>query len=400
MAIDTTIVVPTYNESGNVPELVRQLREAFTGREAEILFVDDSTDLTPAVILEMQRQQVALSGSSSGTDDPGPTVRLIHREAGQRTGGLAGAVTIGIAAAEGNFVVVMDADLQHPPAMAPLLRDRVTTAGVDLVVASRYDGSGDASGLGSGWRHRVSGTSTLLSRALFPRRVGARCTDPMTGFFCLRRDAVDLTRLRPRGFKILLEILVSHDVSVYDQPFVFGHRLTGESKASWRNGLTFVHQLLSLRFNRAFRFAAVGALGLVVNLLIMAGLLGLGTDYVVASILATEATIVHNFVLQERFVFEPHLGTAPLRFTRRQRAWRSLVYNNLDALSRLPLLVGLVEVARLHSVVAQSLTLALSFVARFLFMAKFVYEPQVQIPVLARPATQAQPNLVDEGMAS
>ncbi len=88
MAIDTTIVVPTYNESGNVPELVRQLREAFADREAEILFVDDSTDLTPVVIREMQHQQAGPAGVRPGV--PATPVRLIHREAGLRTGGWPG----------------------------------------------------------------------------------------------------------------------------------------------------------------------------------------------------------------------------------------------------------------------------------------------------------------------
>ena len=155
----------------------------------------------------------------------------------------------------------MDGDLQHPPDMVPHLRDALT--GVDLAVASRYVNRGDASGLNSSYRRVASSGSTLLARTCFPRRVGRVCSDPMTGFFCVRRSAVDLSRLRPRGFKILLEILARHDLRVRELPFNFGERAAGTSKASWRSGLDFARQIVGLRLGRVGRFAAVGALGTV-----------------------------------------------------------------------------------------------------------------------------------------
>lgn len=364
MHIDTTVIVPTFNEGGNVPELIRQIRDAFAGRDAEVLFVDDSTDDTPEIIdLIGNEQAQALR------------VRQIHRDGSQRVGGLAGAVTAGIRAAHGDFVVVMDGDLQHPPALAPLLRDVIVDEGIDVAVASRYCSTGNASGLKSSWRRTVSTGSTLLARGLFPRRVGGKCTDPMSGFFCIRRDAVDLGRLRPRGFKILLEILASHDVRVVELPFVFGERFAEESKASWRNGLNFFHQLLSLRSTRWMRFAGVGALGLVVNLLVMALLLRVDVNYVLASTLATEAAIVHNFLMQERFVFANHLRAGVPRHTWMHRAGRSVLYNNVDNLLRVPILVLLVERLGVHSLVAQALTLVASFTARFAYTSRVVYRP-------------------------
>jgi dolichol-phosphate mannosyltransferase len=252
---------------------------------------------------------------------------------------------------------------------------------VDLAVASRYGGGGDASGLSSIGRRWVSGGSTLAAQACFPRRVGRVCSDPMTGFFCFRRSAVDLSRLRPRGFKILLEILARHDLRVRELPFSFGERAAGESKASWRNGVQFVYQMAALRMGRMSRFAAVGALGTVVNLAVMALLLGpFGFGYVAAAVVAAEVSILHNFLLQERFVF------ADLRdgvHRRGRRLAQHLAFNNLEALLRLPFLVLLVETMHLYALLAQALTLAVAFVARFLFASRVVYRSPAGSPATA-----------------
>ena len=358
-SVDTTVLVPTFHESGNVAALVHRLGLALPGRtDVEILFVDDSTDDTPERI-----RQVA--GDSS------LPVRLLRREGADRVGGLAGAVAAGLAAARGTHVVVMDGDLQHPPELAPLLR--AAADDVDLVVASRYSGAGDASGLSSSWRRTVSSGSTLLARACFPRRVARVCTDPMTGFFCVRRSAVDLDRLRPRGFKILLEILARHPLTVAEIPFVFGERASGESKASWRNGASFLYQMAALRMGRMSRFAAVGALGTLLNLAVMWSLVhGAGVHYVSAAVIATEVAIVHNFLMQERFVFRD------LRSGRHRMPWRfvqSLLYNNVDTVVRIPVLVLLVERLSLPSTLAQAVTLVFAFVARFCFVSLVVYGP-------------------------
>ncbi|MGY1770004.1 glycosyltransferase [Blastococcus sp. SYSU D00813] len=359
--MDTTVVVPTFNERGNVAELVRRLDEALRGRDAEILFVDDSNDDTADVVRRV-------AGSST------LPVRLLHREPGARDGGLAGAVAAGIAAARGEYVVVMDGDLQHPPELVPLLRDTAAGEAVDMVVASRYVGAGDSSGLSSSWRRAVSSSSTLLARSCFPRRVGRVCTDPMTGFFCVRREAVQLDRLRPRGFKILLEILARHDLSVAEVPFAFGERNDGESKASWRNGAQFLWQMAALRMGRMSRFAAVGALGTIVNLLLMWLLLReTSLHYMPAAVVATEVAILHNFVLQERFVFNDLKDNRHRWWT---RLLHSVLYNNVDTLARLPALAFLVEVLAFPSVLAQGITLAVAFLARFLFVSTVVYRPK------------------------
>lgn len=295
-----TIVVPTFNESGNVEELVRRLENVRTDASIdEIIFVDDSTDETPSVITELSRQ----------TDLP---VRLVHRDEHERVGGLSGAVVSGIAASRSPWVLVMDGDLQHPPEDVPRLMEAAFAADADTVVASRYCAGGEAQGLSNGWRRFVSTGSTRLASLLFPLRL-RRCTDSMTGFFAVRRDAIDVHSLRPRGFKILLEILVRHRVRIVEVPFTFGERYTGDSKASMRQGARFLVQLLRLRWDmwwatkrarEMFAFGAVGAANLVLdvgifNLL----LLGFGHQAGVAKLISTTIATIASYFMNRHWTW-------------------------------------------------------------------------------------------------
>ena len=355
-----TVVVPTFNEGGNVEELVRRLTVACHGLAAEVLFVDDSTDDTPDVVRRVAK----------ASELP---VRLVHRSGAEAVGGLSGAVVRGVKEARGTRVVVMDGDLQHPPELIPALLEAADADGADVVVASRYCGEGDASGLSSRFRRSVSSGSTLLARSMFPRRVGAVCSDPMTGFFLLRREAVALDVVQPRGFKILLELLARHDLKVCEVPFVFGERTAGQSKASWRQGARFVQQLAMLRFGRMAPFALVGLTGVAVNLLAMAFALSLGLHYILASLLSTELAIVTNLLLLERYVFADLRDGA---HTLRARVLRMLLFNNLENIARIPFLMLLVEVLRVPGLLAQAVLLGIAFLGRYLFLTQVVYRPQ------------------------
>lgn len=354
---DVTVIVPTFNEALNVPELVRQLGVALEGVTAEILFVDDSTDDTPAVV-----RSVAATAALP--------VRVIHRDV--PLGGLSGAVKEGIAASSATWCLVMDGDLQHPPGLVPVLLSTAVTEGVDVVVASRYLADGSSGGLANATRRAVSSVSTALTRAMFPVRL-ADCSDPMTGFFVVRRAAVDLDRLRPRGFKILLEILARHRLTLAEIPFVFGDRLAGESKASLSQGISFLSQLAALRFGRMSRFAMIGGFGALVNIGLVAALTSLGAGYMVAAVAAAEFTIIMNFLLQERFVFPDlrHEGRGMAR-----RFASSFAFNNAETLVRLPVLALLVQTAHIAAVPATALTLLVAFLARFTFHARVIYRPR------------------------
>src|SRR4051794_16318130 len=205
MATAVTVIVPTFNERDNVSELVARTAASLRGIDAEILFIDDSSDDTASEI-----ERVA-----SGAELP---VRVIHRET--NTGGLSGAVVLGLSEAAGDICVVLDGDLQHPPELLPAMLERFAVGDVDVVAASRYIGGGDSRGLGSAMRFGVSRAATWLAKAMFPRRL-VRSTDPMTGFFLVDRRRLEVSSLRPQGFKILLEILARSEVRIAEVPMEF-----------------------------------------------------------------------------------------------------------------------------------------------------------------------------------
>ncbi|QAY75004.1 glycosyltransferase [Agromyces protaetiae] len=355
-----SIVIPTFNEAPNIASLVERIATAvadrFTLASVEVIFVDDSTDDTPEVI----KAVAALA--------PIP-VRLIHRTV--PAGGLGGAVVEGIRSAEHDWCIVMDGDLQHPPETIPVLVERAVAGDVDVVVASRYTKGGNAEGLANKARTTVSRASTVVTRAMFPRKLHG-CSDPMTGFFLIDRTSVDFALLRPRGFKILLEILARRQLRLAEVPFVFGPRAGGESKASFTQGIRFLVQLTMLRFGRMSAFAVVGGVGALANLAIMWMLTGLGVEYLWAAVIASEITIVGNFLLLEYLVFAD-MRTDSGRML--HRFLKSFTFNNIEAIVRIPVIWLLVEEVRLQSVVAAAVTLAAAFVVRFVFHSLVVYRP-------------------------
>ena len=356
-----TVVVPTFNEGPNVAELVRRLGDVLPD-DAQVIFVDDSTDDTPQVIADV------------AATAPLP-VRVIHRE--EATGGLSGAVVDGLRAAEAagaQWVVVMDGDLQHPPELVPGLVQRGEADGADVVVASRYTGAGDAGGLDGPLRKLVSQASGALARSMFPLRL-RNVSDPMTGFFAVRTGSVDLDSLQPQGFKILLEILARTRLHVVEVPFVFGERYAGESKASFRNGVRYVQQLAGLRFGRLSPFALIGALGTAANIAILAGLDAVGVHYLPAVIASNAVTIVTNFALQERFVFHDLRGGSVWR-----RFAQSFTFNGVEAVVRTLLLWWIVESALPYPVLVQAALIVVAFLVRFVFHAQVVYRPRRTAP--------------------
>ncbi|MCU1509545.1 MAG: hypothetical protein JWQ12_1810 [Glaciihabitans sp.] len=355
--LTVSVIVPTFNEAPNVAELVRRIQTSLVGRNAEIIFVDDSTDDTPAAI-ELAASEFQIP------------VRLIHRP--QPTGGLSGAVLAGLRAADSDWCVILDGDLQHPPEVIPTLLDSAAEQGADVAVASRHVLGGSAAGLSGRMRHVVSSSAGILTRAMFPTRL-RNVTDPMTGFFAVKRSALNLDSLRPRGFKILLEVLARNTLTVVEEPFVFGERRAGESKADFRQGMRFLLQLATLRFGRLSGFAVIGALGAVGNLAIMAGLQALGTWYLLAAIIAAVVTITTNFLMLERFVFHD------LRAEGRSvwmRLVQSVTFNGSETVIRTAVLWLLVESTPFPSIAAQAALLAIAFVLRFVYHSRVVYKPR------------------------
>src|SRR5438046_2510653 len=292
--LSLSVVVPTRNEAESVDALVSSLEPELAARAAEVIFVDDSDDETPDRVAECSLTAAL-------------TVRLLHRRPEERAGGLGGAVVEGLRQARGSWVCVMDADLQHPPATVARLLEAAEAKDLDLVVATRFRDGGSDGGLGA-IRKLVSRASAAAARVLFPRRLRG-VSDPMSGFFLVRRSAVDAAALRPNGFKILLELLARTTFeSVGEVPYAFAERRAGESKASLREGLRFLLQLVRLRLpgasGRLARFGLIGLSGLVVNESLLALLTErAGLYYLAAAVVSTQVSIVWNFALTERWVY-------------------------------------------------------------------------------------------------
>jgi dolichol-phosphate mannosyltransferase len=236
-----SIIVPTRHEADNIEPLVTGLAleaarsPVLVNRSVEVLFVDDSDDETPSRI------------ESVAVDTVTPVqVRLLHRRPEDRWGGLGGAVVDGLAVAGGRVAVVMDGDLQHRPDTIPDLVEAID-GGAGLAAASRrIKGGTYGEGL-TPTRRVLSVAATGLARRLFPSSVG-RLSDPLSGFFAVRVGALDLDRLHPDGFKILVELVATHPgLAVREVPFRFVNRTQGLSKASANEGLRYLGHLIDLR---------------------------------------------------------------------------------------------------------------------------------------------------------
>ncbi len=357
-----SIIIPTRNESENIFPLLRRLAAALAAEIAaypiEVLFVDDSTDNTPQLI----EQAV---GSFPFT------IRVIARPPAKRNG-LSGAVMNGFEAANGTWLCVMDADLQHPPEVIPILLARALEAQADIVVGSRKCNFFGPLGL-SRKRAMTSQLLTLLARSWFPRLL-RNVSDPLTGLFLVRRAAVDTAVLRPNGFKILLEILIRcPGLRVSEILFDFASRHEGESKADFQEGLNFFRHLLRLRLtaNQSFpRLGLVAAVSLLLDIMVFSVLQPLTTwPYWFTAVLVAQIIILLRFFFTEKWVLgggHPVPGWPSLR-----RFW---VTNQLSLfLVRLPLLVLFITAWRWTFAPAILLAVFIESLARYILSEQWVF---------------------------
>jgi dolichol-phosphate mannosyltransferase len=291
--IELSIVLPTFKERDNVAELVRRLDAALAGVAWEAIFVDDNS---PDGTAEAAKAIAARDAR----------VRCLRR-VGRR--GLAGACIEGILSSSAPFVAVMDADLQHDETVLAAMLATLRGGGADLVAATRYVDGGSAEGLGNKTRGQLSGLATTLTRKI----LAVPLSDPMSGFFMLRRERFDAIagRLSPAGFKILLDIVATAGPSlrVAEQSYVFGKREQGESKFNIQIGIEFLGLLLAKLTGdvvdpRFIFFALVGATGLAVHLLALkAALLAGAPTFPVAQTIATFVALCSNFVLNNELTY-------------------------------------------------------------------------------------------------
>lgn len=229
--VNLSIVIPTYNEAENIPRIIQEIEKVLKEISHEIVIVDDnSPDGTYEVVRRLSL----------------PNLRAILRE---NEKGLASAVIRGINEALTDTVVVMDADLQHPPSLIPLLYRAIAEEGIDVAIASRYVKGGRI----EGWkklRKFWSRVANIIAKFMFPLKLKG-IKDITSGYFALRRDRISSKDLSPLGFKILLEILVKHPhVAKKELPYTFSPRRAGSSKMNFKTMLEYLLHLLRLWLGR------------------------------------------------------------------------------------------------------------------------------------------------------
>jgi dolichol-phosphate mannosyltransferase len=302
-----TLVVPTRNEADNVPRLVRELSESLSELDYRVVFVDDSTDGTPEVIRNLAEED--------------GRVRLVRREGAERDGGLSTAVTTGMDLFSGasEYTCVMDADLQHPPEKVREMLEIARRSDADVVVASRYAPGGSYAGLSGRVRRAVSVGSKYLAQVVF--KEARKTSDPMTGFFLIKNEAISGIQFRPTGFKVLLEILVcAPELKVVETPFDFRARHSGVSKATVRQGFEYLTHILSLFWyvpsaGRFWKFALVGASGVLVNMVTLIVLAEIFDAHkVIAWMFAVGISILTNFLLNNAFTWRDIRHSSRIHF--------------------------------------------------------------------------------------
>ncbi len=307
-APELTIVVPTFNEKANIPLLVERLAQLLTSCDWEVIFVDDNSP-----------DGTAAAARAIGASDS--RVRCIRR-IGRR--GLAGACLEGMLASQARYVAVMDADLQHDEGLLVPMLEALRSGRADVAVASRYLYGGSAAGL-SKQRSRVSRGSNTLVRLL----LGIDLTDPMSGHFMIRRDALEAIApsLSTQGFKILLDILATARGSLrtIELPSTFRERQHGESKLDSKIALDFAALVTAKLTNdavsaRFLLFCMVGLTGIGIHLSILSALLITNLSFGAAQAFATIGAIAWNFVLNNLFTYRDqrltgwHFVTGLIRF--------------------------------------------------------------------------------------
>jgi dolichol-phosphate mannosyltransferase len=289
---ELTVVVPTYSERDNVGELVQRLKTVLAGIAWEVVFVDDdSPDGTSSVVKSIAQND--------------PHVRCIRR-VGRR--GLSGACIEGILSSSSPIVAVMDADLQHDEALLPRMLEAVRQ-GFDLVIGTRYSAGGSATEGFSAIRRWGSGLATRLAQVLTRTPV----SDPMSGFFMIRRDVIEnhAEALAGEGYKILMDILwtAGKELKVTELSYRFRERRKGESKLDALVTLDYLGLLVSRLSGgvlpvRFLMFGAVGASGIGVHLMVLTYAVShLHLAFALSQLLAVVVAMTWNFVINNLLTY-------------------------------------------------------------------------------------------------
>ena len=342
--MDLSIIIPTYNESENILYLLGSIKEKIPpSLSSEIIVVDDNSPDRTGELAEIYSR--ALGKDDAGVQEPSSTETRLHKDSNliekdqinfsisvihrDEKKGLVSAVMDGIKSSKGQYILVMDADLSHSPDTIPKMVKEISSSDVDIVVASRYIKGGSI--IGWPFKRRLI-SKGAVKIAQYGLGLNKKVTDPMSGFFALKRHIIDNVKINSAGYKILLEILVkSDDARVKEIPYTFTNRTAGKSKLDnavirdyikavyhlYRYGRTSGKAMSWLRrvkkrrtvlfLSKAGRFYTVGTSGLLINyfvsvLLFSSSFASLG--YIQATIVGIIVSNVSNFLLNKAWTFE------------------------------------------------------------------------------------------------
>jgi dolichol-phosphate mannosyltransferase len=292
------VVVPTFNERDNMAPLVAKVAAVLAGVDWQMLVVDDdSADGTAEAVKAIARAD--------------PRVQCIRRV---RRRGLAGAVVEGALASAAPFVAVMDGDLQHDEALLPRMLEVLRAGDAELVVASRYVGAAAPVEALNPIRRLGSRFANWLGRLVLRQEL----TDPVSGFFMIRRERVEevAPRLTTVGFKVLFDLIASQQrpIRIAELPYVFRERVAGGSKLDRRMVIDYLGLLLhkltgGLVPTRALMFGLVGASGVAVQLLAVKGFLVAGLAFTAAQFAGSMVAMTSNYLINNEVTYRDRRKT-------------------------------------------------------------------------------------------
>ena len=303
-----SIIIPTYNESENIINILHSIKEIIPKNIlTQTIVVDDNSPDGTGKLVEDYLKNVKKMADH--------TIEIIHRKA---KNGLGSAILNGIQQAKGDTIVVMDCDFSHPPQIIPKLVESIKKYQYDIAVASRYIKGGKIQGW-SQKRKLMSKFATLIAK----KGLGVNTKDPMSGFFAFKRSIIKELNFDAIGYKILLEIIVkTKGVNIKEIPYTFQDREFGSSKLGIKTILDYYKSVwklyrygkplekqekrASVKFlSKAGRFYTVGASGFIVNYLISLFFTSGGYDmwYLHATVIGIFASITSNFVLNKIWTF-------------------------------------------------------------------------------------------------
>lgn len=357
---DITIIIPTFNEAENIENITGTVSGILeeSGINGEILVVDDnSADGTIDIVKRMQE------------DIPG--LGLVVRE---NDHGLSQSVVEGFEKAQADIIQVIDADFSHPPELIPEFFRSIKEDNFDVVIGSRYMKGGDI----ENWpvkRRIISLGATAFGRILFPE-----ITDPVSGFFAIKKEVVSGAEMKPRGYKILMEVLGKGSWGrAKEIPFTFKDREEGESKLKLSTMADYLMQCIDIgiyalknhntnvwqEWKKIFKFGLVGASGIIVNTGILYGLTEyLGVYYMISSVFAIEAAIITNFILNDTWTFD---GAKTSHLENRWKRFLSFEFVSVcGVVINLAVLFALTEFAGIYYIVSNIAGIFIAFIWNFL----------------------------------